>query len=104
MAAERISGLLFIAPKQDEKRFWAHCGLQDPTIDWKFVELARTKLKPTRILSLLSDHPDHVKSVVDRLRLKFLHVTDLHHDITRITDGLNPSDRGQQTLFRLLTV
>lgn len=95
-------GLLFIAPKQDETRFWTKCGLRGPTIDYEaFIDRASLGINPY-MSSLLKKHGDHFKSVVDRLHLKLLSWTQLRDDMLQINGGLDQKDVGQQTLHRLL--
>jgi hypothetical protein len=95
-------GLLFIVPERAMASHWSKVGLDGPSIDNEyFAELKRAKLRG-RILELFEKESEHVIDVLERLRLAVVSWTWLRDEIIKIENELDCSNRGDQTLKRLL--
>jgi hypothetical protein len=95
-------GLLFIVPEAALAGHWTSVGLTGPNIDANFTGcLVQAKL-PKKIRNLFKQKPDHVASVLNRLRLAVVSWTSFRDEIKVFEQGLG-SGAGDQTLKRLLS-
>ena len=95
-------GLLYIAPPQNEARFWEKCGLNGPSIDSGFLARHQPTIKSKPIAKMLKDRPDEFRSVAERVRLHLMTWPELDASIRKILAELNEAKVEHQTLDRLL--
>lgn len=95
-------GLLYILPDSSLASHWGLCGLSGPTVDQEFLDVIRAIDMPRKISELVRDRPDHVASVLARLKLGAVSWSWIRQEIESIVAELNPNAAGDQTIQRLL--
>lgn len=95
-------GLLFVVPAAALGDHWRKCGLEGPKIDSTFLTGEWKGGLPKAIIKLFHAHPELVASVLDRLRLAAISWAELRDRLMRIRASLDPKQRGEQTLAKLI--
>jgi hypothetical protein len=96
-------GLLFIVPEKVCDHHLSKIGVDGPSLAPDFIDSLRQEKLPSRIRRLFADNPEELDSVRSRIRLHSISWTSLRDQIKDIESKLNPDNRGDQTLLRLLT-
>jgi len=96
-------GLIFIVPEFAIESHWKKCGLKDSSVDRAFLDQTWKRKLPKAISELLTNHQEHVASVLDRMKLSIISWEDLRNSMVTLQATLDPDHRGDQTLIKLIS-
>ena len=97
------AGLLFIVPTSALSTHWAKVGLSGPKIDREFLERLDHAKLPAKIQELFAQRPDHLKAILDKLRLAVVSWDSFRVQLKELEDTADHSSAAGQTLQRLLS-
>lgn len=96
-------GLLYIIPQNALSKHWSKCGLTTNQINADFLDQIERERLPKYIQVLLELEENSFRDVLDRIELQAISWSDLYRKIQEKIHGLDISNPGEQTLYKLLS-
>jgi 5-methylcytosine-specific restriction endonuclease McrA len=95
-------GLLFLLPEGALESHWRTFGITGAKVDASMFDAMQASGLKGKIKELFENDPDHVKSVLSRMKLAAESWSSFRTEILAVIAALNPATAGDQTLQRLM--